>query len=157
MRSLGSGSVSGPMAKASGGSFCRKSSTAAAPGFGVRSAMSGFGLFEDPADVVRSTVNNRQSDDARHLVGMVALGALDDLWQKATPRAKRNPSLRPVVDLTLPSVHRSNGSEIVPGSAEPLRDQLVSEFGEPIRVRRRDDDLADLMHRRTPSAWRPIP
>src|SRR6266508_4887249 len=43
--------------------------------------------------------------DARHLVGMVALGVLEDLRQETASRAERDPSLRPLVDLTLPSVH----------------------------------------------------
>jgi hypothetical protein len=38
---------------------------------------------------------------------MVALGALDDLRQETPSRAERDPSLGPVVDLALPSVHRS--------------------------------------------------
>src|SRR6266540_5676685 len=45
------------------------------------------------------------SYDARSLVGMVALGVLEDLRQETASRAERDSSLRPLVDLTLPSVH----------------------------------------------------
>jgi hypothetical protein len=37
------------------------------------------GLFQDPADVVGAAVDDRDGDDAGHLVWVLLLGSLDDL------------------------------------------------------------------------------
>src|SRR5574341_1178218 len=80
----------------------------------------------------------------------IQIRAVDDPRQETPSCAECDPSLCPVVDLTLPSVHRPNRGEVVPGGAEPFGNELVSERSEPVRVRRGDDDFADLIHRWTP-------
>jgi hypothetical protein len=47
-----------------------------------------FGPFQDPAEVVGATVDDRDGDDAGHLVGVLPLGAVDDLRQEAPAGAQ---------------------------------------------------------------------
>src|SRR5829696_315482 len=42
-----------------------------------------FGLFEDPAKVVGAAVDDRNGDDAGHLVRVFSLHAVDDLREEA--------------------------------------------------------------------------
>jgi hypothetical protein len=44
-------------------------------------------LFQDPADVVGAAVDDRDGDDAGHLVWVLLLGSLDDLREQAAAGA----------------------------------------------------------------------
>ena len=53
-----------------------------------------FGLFQDPAEVVGATVDDGDSHDAGHLVGMLPLSAIHDLGEQAAPGAQGNSAPR---------------------------------------------------------------
>src|SRR5918993_91002 len=104
-----------------------------------------FGLFQDPADVVGAAVDDRDGHDAGHLVGMLPLGAVDDLRKEAPASAQANSALSRVVDLALPAVDGADGREVVPRGAEPIGHQAAGELDQPVRIGRGDDDLTDLI------------
>src|SRR5829696_3659517 len=56
-----------------------------------------LGLFQDPAYVVGAAVDDRDGDDAGHLVGVLALGAVHDLRQEGAPGTQGDAALGLVV------------------------------------------------------------
>src|SRR5215218_10129477 len=104
-----------------------------------------FGLFQDPPEIVGAAVDDRDGDDAGHLVRMLLFGSLDDLREKAAPGAERDSALGLVVDLALPAVDGADRLEVVPGGAESIDYELAGELHQPVRVWRGDDDLAHVI------------
>src|SRR5215207_10295958 len=120
------------------------------------------GLFQDPADVVGATIDDRNGDDAGHLVGVLPLGAVHDLRKEAAPGAQGNTALGRVVDLAVPAVDGADGREVVAGGAQPVVHQPAGELDQPVWIGRGDDDLTDLIgcwghpapSTRPPAPWR---
>ena len=73
-----------------------------------------FCLFQDPAEVVEATVDDGDGHDAGHLVGMLSLGAVNNLGEQAAPGAQGDAALDRVVDLAFPAVDGADGLEVVP-------------------------------------------
>ena len=76
----------------------------ASGGRSVRLPAPGIGLFGDPCEVVRVSVDDRPCGHAGDLVGVLALGAGNDLGYPLTSGVQRYPALGPLVYLALPSV-----------------------------------------------------
>src|SRR5215216_3720929 len=104
-----------------------------------------LGLFQDPPEIVGAAVDDRDGDDAGHLVRMLLFGSLDDLREKAAPGAERDSALGLVVDLAVPAVDGADRLEVVPGGAESIDYELAGELHQPVRVWRGDDDLAHVI------------
>src|SRR5262249_45561098 len=73
----------------------------------------GRGLLLDPVEVVGVAVDDRPRGHARHLVGMLALRAGDDVGYPATAGVHRYPALDPLMDFALPGVYRPDRGEVV--------------------------------------------
>src|SRR6266511_6227948 len=114
------------------------------------SAFNGLRFVKDEANIVLAAVDDWNHDDARNLVRMLLLHALDDLRQQATSRAHCNARFGLVVDLPSPSVDRANRSEVVARRAEPVGGELAGEGSKPLRIGSSDDDLAHFIRCR---AW----
>jgi integrase len=71
-------------------------------------------LFQEPVEVIGATIDDEDGDDAGHLVGMLALGAVNDLGEQAASGAQGDSALGLVVDLALPAVDGPDGLEVVP-------------------------------------------
>ena len=111
-------------------------------------------------DVVGAAVDDRDGDDAGHLVGVLPLGAVHDLRQEAPAGAQGDSALGRVVDLALPAVDGADGREVVPRSAQPIGHESAGELHQPVRIGGGDDDLADLIgwgRHPAPSTRQPAP
>src|SRR5436305_1702283 len=76
---------------------------------------------------------------------MPCVGLLDDGRYKAGPGVQRDVAFGPVLDHALPSIDGPDRVDDVPGCAEALFDKAADELGQPVRVRRGDDNRADLV------------
>ena len=52
-----------------------------------------LGLFQDPAEVIGGTVDDGDGHGAGHLVGVLPLGAVNDLGEQAAPGAQGDSAL----------------------------------------------------------------
>ena len=84
----------------------------------------GLSLFGDPREVVRASVDDRSCGHTGHLIGMLALSAGNDLGYPLTSGVQRYPALDPLVYLTLPSVDRPHGGEVVRTGGQVVLDQI---------------------------------
>src|SRR5215467_13200820 len=98
----------------------------------MRLSASGIGLFCDPREVVRVSVDDRPCRHAGDLVGMLALGAGNDLGYPFTAGVQRYPAFGPLVYLTLPPVDRPHRGEVVRAGGQAVFDQRPGELIEPV-------------------------
>ena len=97
----------------------------------------GIGLFGDPREVVRVSVDDRPCGHAGDFVGMLALGACNDLGYPFTARVQRCPAFGPLVHLALPPADRPHGGEVVHAGVprDPNREAAMMADNGPELVR----------------------
>src|SRR5262249_44152978 len=85
----------------------------ASGGRSLRLLTCGLGLFGDPREVVRVSVDDRPRGHTGDLVGVIALGAGNDVGHPGPAGVQRYPAFGPLVNLALPGVDRPDRGEVV--------------------------------------------
>ena len=95
----------------------------------------GIGLCGDPCEVAGVAVDDRPGGHAGDLVGMLALGAGNDLGYPLPGGVQRYPALGPLVHLARPAVDRPPRGDVGRAGGPALFGRRAGELIEPARVR----------------------
>jgi hypothetical protein len=88
---------------------------------------------------------DRERDHAWHVVGVVVVGAGNDLRHEFGASVQCDPRLRVVVDLAFPAVGGADGGDVVPARHEPILHEPAGEPHQPVGVLGGDNYLYALV------------